>query len=350
MFSSLAEIKQAAVEKIIPDKAAFDAATLRQTLLTKPLGSLGKLEEIAIWLASWQQNGCPKLDNVDTIIFAGNHGVAKHGVSLFPAEVTKQMVTNFKNGGAAINQLCALNGTNLKVIELDLDKPTQDFSIAPAMSEAELIEAINIGASAVSDDADLITLGEMGISNTSSASAIAMALFGGEARHWTGKGTGLDVHSIEKKAEIIRKAVGFHEDFRHDPLEILRRLGGRELAAIFGAVLAARKKHIPVLLDGFICCAAVAPLYMLNQSALSVAMAGHLSMEIGHIRLLELIDKPPLLQMDMRLGEGSGAVVALSIVRAAVATHNGMATFDEANVSNIESNKNTEKVNTNRAL
>ncbi len=334
MFATINEIRQAADEEILPCEASFNAAKKRQAELTKPLGSLGKLEEIAQWLAGWQKNECPKLDVIDTLIFAGNHGVTKHGVSLFPAEVTVQMVANFKNGGAAINQICAVNGANLKVIDIDLDKPTADFTQQAAMSENEFLAAVNIGANAVSDRVNLITLGEMGIGNTSSASAIALATFGGKASDWTGSGTGLDAQAIAKKGEIIGEAVEFHRQYCNDPLEILRRLGGRELAAIFGAVLAARKKNIPVLLDGFICCAAIAPLYKLNKNALSIAMAGHLSAEKAHAKLLQHIDKQALLHMDMRLGEGSGAAVALGIIRVAVATHNGMATFAEAQVSN----------------
>ncbi|MGL1920978.1 MAG: nicotinate-nucleotide--dimethylbenzimidazole phosphoribosyltransferase [Hyphomicrobiales bacterium] len=334
MFATINDVKQAALAEISPCEKSTKLASNRQEQLTKPPGSLGKLEEIAIWLASWQKAEKPKLDTVETLIFAGNHGIAARGVSLFPAEVTVQMVGNFQAGGAAINQLCALNGAKLKVFPIDLDTPTADFSTADAMSETEFLDAINIGANAVSDDADMITLGEMGIANTTSASAIALALFGENATYWTGRGTGLADEAVVKKAEIITEAIEFHKDHLDDPIEVLRRLGGRELAAIFGATLAARAKNIPVLLDGFICCAAVAPLYALNNDALSIAIAGHQSLELGHANLLKRLDLEALLKMDMRLGEGSGAAVALNIVRAAVATHNGMATFAEAAVSN----------------
>lgn len=334
MFNTINDIKQATLKQINSNEAAQKLANERQSQLTKPQGSLGKLEEIAIWLAGWQGVEKPKLDRVDTLIFAGNHGVVARGVSLFPAEVTVQMVGNFEAGGAAINQLCQQNGANLKVIAIDLDKPTQDFTQAPAMSEDEFLAAVNVGANAVSDDADMITLGEMGIGNTTSASAIALALFGGIAADWTGRGTGLEADAVNKKAEIVAQAVDFHSDYKDDPIEILRRLGGRELAAIFGATLAARAKNIPVLLDGFICCAAVAPLFMMNEQALNIAIAGHESMEQAHGKLLRALKLDALLKMDMRLGEGSGAAVALNIVRAAIATHNGMATFAEAAVSN----------------
>ncbi|MBL1421979.1 MAG: nicotinate-nucleotide--dimethylbenzimidazole phosphoribosyltransferase [Alphaproteobacteria bacterium] len=334
MFDTIDDIKQAALQQISADEKAIKLATERQAQLTKPQGSLGKLEEIAIWLAGWQGVEKPKLNKVDALIFAGNHGVAARGVSLFPAEVTMQMVGNFEAGGAAINQLCQQNGANLKVVAIDLDNPTADFTSAAAMSEDELLAAVNIGADAVSDDADMITLGEMGIANTTSASAIALALFGGTAEGWTGRGTGLVDDAVTKKAEIVAQAVEFHSEYKNEPIEILRRLGGRELAAIFGATLAARVKNIPVLLDGFICCAAVAPLFALNKSALNIAVAGHQSQEQAHVRLLQALELEPLLKMNMRLGEGSGAAVALNIVRAAIATHDGMATFAEAAVSN----------------
>ncbi|PCI88141.1 MAG: nicotinate-nucleotide--dimethylbenzimidazole phosphoribosyltransferase [Hyphomicrobiales bacterium] len=333
MFDTIHDIKQAALKQISPDQQAIELATERQAQLTKPQGSLGKLEEIAIWLAGWQRTEKPKLNKVDTLIFAGNHGVAARGVSLFPAEVTVQMVGNFEAGGAAINQLCQQNGANLKVVAIDLDKPTADFTTEAAMSENEFLAAVNIGADAVSNDADMITLGEMGIANTTSASAICLALFGGTAEDWTGRGTGLADDAVSKKSQIIAEAIELHSEFKNDPIEILRRLGGRELAAIFGATLAARAKNIPVLLDGFICCAAVAPLFALNKSALNIAVAGHQSQEQAHVKLLQALELDPLLKMDMRLGEGSGAAVALNIVRAAVATHNGMATFAEAAVS-----------------
>lgn len=334
MFATINDVKIAALAKITPCETSYNLAKTRQEQLTKPQGSLGKLEEIAIWLASWQKSEKPKLDKVETLIFAGNHGIAARGVSLFPAEVTAQMVGNFQAGGAAINQLCGQNGANLKVIAIDLENPTADFSTQPAMNETEFLNAINIGANAVSDNADMITLGEMGIANTTSASAIALALFGETATYWTGRGTGLADDAVAKKAEIITEAVDFHRTHLDDPIEVLRRLGGRELAAIFGATLAARAKNIPVLLDGFICCAAVAPLFALNKDALSISIAGHQSLELGHENLLKRLELEPILKMDMRLGEGSGAAVALNIVRAAVVTHNGMATFAEAAVSN----------------
>ncbi|MCJ8323278.1 MAG: nicotinate-nucleotide--dimethylbenzimidazole phosphoribosyltransferase [Rhizobiales bacterium] len=334
MFATLKDVEIAAKADIIPSQTHINFATERQGQLTKPQASLGKLETIAIWLAGWQKTQTPRLNKVDTLIFAGNHGVTKHGVSLFPAEVTAQMVGNFETGGAAINQLCKLNGANLKVMALDLDRPTADFTRAAAMNELEFLTAINVGANAIAADADMITLGEMGIGNTTSASAITLALFGGSATDWTGSGTGLADEAIGKKAEIIQQSVAFHADYKHQPLEVLRRLGGRELAAIFGATLAARAKNIPVLLDGFICCAAVAPLFKLNENALSIALAGHQSQEQAHVKLLSALNLEPLLNLNMRLGEGSGAAVALGIVQAAIHTHNGMATFAEASVAN----------------
>jgi nicotinate-nucleotide--dimethylbenzimidazole phosphoribosyltransferase len=315
------------------DAAAADAASERQAQLTKPAGSLGRLEEIAIWLAGWQRRHPPKLDRPLCLVFAGNHGVTAQGVSAFPSEVTRQMVANFAVGGAAINQLCRVYGASLRVIELELDRPTADFTAAPAMSEADCLAALEIGATAVEPGRDLLLVGEMGIGNTTSAAALAAALFGGSGADWVGPGTGVDSAGIERKARVVDRALAFHGAALADPLEALRRLGGRELAAIAGAVAAARALDTPVLLDGFVATAAAAVLAKAAPGALDHCLAGHVSAEPGHKRLLAALGKTPLLSLDMRLGEASGAAVALGILQGAVAAHTGMATFAEAGVS-----------------
>lgn len=316
-----------------PDAASADAARARQAQLTKPAGSLGRLEDLAIWLARWQRRHPPALDHAQALVFAGNHGVTARGVSAFPAEVTVQMVANFAAGGAAINQLCAAAGARLSVIDLDLDRPTADFTAAPAMSEAECTAALAAGFGAVNRDADILLLGEMGIGNTTSASAIGCALFGGEAEDWVGPGTGVDRDGIARKAEVVSDAIRCHGETLSDPAEALRRLGGREIAAIAGAIVAARLHNVPVILDGFVCCAAACVLYGLSRSALDHCIAGHVSAEPAHRRMLAAFGKEPLLNLGMRLGEGSGAAVALAVLRSALAAHNGMATFAEAGVS-----------------
>ncbi len=315
------------------DPASRASAQARNDQLTKPPGALGRLEELAIWLAGWQATTEPILAKVQTLVFAGNHGVVARGVSAFPAEVTEQMVANFSHGGAAINQLCTLNNAELEVCALDLDRPTRDFCAAAAMDWPDFLSAVRTGVEKVDPHANLLCIGEMGIGNTTVAAAICHALYGGDAADWVGRGTGVDDAGLKRKSDVISTAVQFHHEHLHDPLEIARRLGGRELAAIAGAVLAARQHRIPVLMDGFVATAALAPFHQVNPTFLDHCAAAHCSVEPGHRRLLEKLAKQPLLDLDMRLGEGSGAVVAVAILRAAIATYNGMATFAEAGVA-----------------
>ena len=316
------------------DEAARAAARERQTQLTKPPGALGRLEDLAVWLAGWQGTLKPRVARVQAVVFAGNHGVTAQGVSPYPADVTAQMVANFQAGGAAINAMAEAFGYGLTVAPLDLDRPTRDFTTGPAMSEAETLHALNAGAAALAHDNDVVVLGEMGIGNTTVASALAAALFGGTGRDWAGPGTGLDAAGVSRKADVIDAALALHRDHCHGAFETLRRLGGRELAAIAGAVLAARRRRIPVVLDGAVATAAVAPLAAATSDALAHCVAGHVSAEPAHRRLLELIGLPPLLDLEMRLGEGTGAALAVQILKAAAATHAHMATFSEADVSN----------------
>jgi nicotinate-nucleotide--dimethylbenzimidazole phosphoribosyltransferase len=313
------------------DEAAAAAAAARQDTLTKPPGSLGKLETLVAWLARWQGRAMPRLDNVHVLVFAGNHGVTAHGISPYPPEVTAQMVGNFQNGGAAINQLAALAGATLRVIPLTLDTATTDFTTAPAMTEAAFVTAFTAGQDAVPAGADLLCLGEMGIGNTTAAAALAAALFGGTGADWAGRGTGIDDGGLTRKVNAIDAGLALHRPAH--PLDAARTLGGRELAAIFGAVLAARQRGIPVLLDGFVCTAAAAPLARLAPAGLAHCVAAHVSAEAAHRKLLAALDLPPLLDLGMRLGEASGAALAILVLRAALACHTGMATFAEAAVT-----------------
>jgi nicotinate-nucleotide--dimethylbenzimidazole phosphoribosyltransferase len=315
------------------DDAAAAAACERERRLTKPEGALGRLEGLCSWLAAWQGREPARLGQVQALIFAGNHGVVGQGVSAYPAAVTAQMVANFEAGGAAINQLCGLAGAELSVIALELDRPTADFCEAPAMSEKECLDALNRGLAALGDGVDLLCVGEMGIGNTTAAAALAAALFGGPGARWAGPGTGLDGEGVRRKAAVIDRALARHEEASGDPFELLCRLGGREIAALAGAVLGAREKRVPVLLDGFVTGAAAAVLHALEPAALAHAQAAHLSAEPGHRLLLERLGMKPLLELGMRLGEGSGAALAVLLCRAALACHTGMATFEEAAVS-----------------
>jgi nicotinate-nucleotide--dimethylbenzimidazole phosphoribosyltransferase len=342
-FTTFADLRAVCLDLPSGHPAASAAVAQREDTLTKPPRSLGRLEDLVAWLAHWQGHAPPRLDRAEILVFAGNHGVTKQGVSAYPAEVTAQMVANFAGGGAAINQLARAAGAALRVIPLSLDRPTADFTESAALTEQEFLAAVSAGYEAVSPDCDLICLGEMGIGNTTAAAAVAAALFGGHGARWAGRGTGVDDEGLSRKRSAIDRALKRHAAILHDPIAIAAAFGGRELAAILGAALAARRHNIPVLLDGFVCTAAVAPLYRLRTDTLSHALAGHVSAEAGHRMLLDELGLKPLLDLDMRLGEASGAAVAIALLRAALACHTGMATFAEAGVSDKPAEEGTEK-------
>ena len=332
-FPTITAFEHALADLPAPDPKAQAAARARQAELTKPAGSLGRLEEIAVFFAGWQKQERPRIDTARAVVFAGNHGVTAQGVSAFPASVTAQMVSNFESGGAAINALTRSAGLDLHVVPIDLDRPTQDFSLAPAMSVDECLSALSIGAAQVDADLDMIVLGEMGIGNSTAAAALCARSFGEAAAAWTGPGTGVDDAGVQRKIAVIDRALALHRTAPPSAFETLRHVGGREIAAMAGAMLRARHLGVPVILDGFICCAALAPLAVDNPAITDHCIAGHCSAEPGHARLLDRLGLDPLLSLGMRLGEGSGAVVATHIVRSALAAHAEMATFAEAFVS-----------------
>jgi nicotinate-nucleotide--dimethylbenzimidazole phosphoribosyltransferase len=313
-------------------EASVAAVRARDLQLTKPPGSLGRLEEIVQWLAAWQARDKPTIDRPTIVVFAGNHGVTAQGVSPYPREVTAQMVANFSAGGAAVNQICGAFGAGLKVFEMALEIPTRDITQDAAMTEAECAATMAFGMEAISG-ADVLGLGEMGIGNTTPAAAIYHALYGGKASDWVGRGTGVDDEGLKRKIGAVERAVALHRDHLGDPLEVLRRLGGRETAAIAGAILAARIERVPVILDGYVVCAAAAVLHALDPSTLDHCIAGHVSAEGAHADVLRRIGKKPLLDLGMRLGEGSGAALSIGIIQAALACWSGMATFDSAGVT-----------------
>ncbi|WP_374636212.1 nicotinate-nucleotide--dimethylbenzimidazole phosphoribosyltransferase [Paracoccus sp. (in: a-proteobacteria)] len=313
------------------DEAAADAARDRQDELTKPPGSLGRLEELAVFMAGWQGRDRPRIERAQALVFAGNHGVTAQGVNPFPVEVTAQMVANFENGGAAINQLCRLAGADLRVVAMDLDRPTADFTRGMALEVPDLVASIQTGKDAVDPEADVIILGEMGIGNSTVAAALAAATFGGTAVDWVGPGTGADEEVMANKLRAVDAGLKRHKGAA-TAASILGSYGGREQAAICGAVIRARELGIPVILDGFICTAAAGVLMVNDRNALDHCLIGHESAEPGHRRLLAAMGKEPVVTLDMRLGEGSGAAVALLILRAALECHNGMATFAEAGI------------------
>lgn len=334
--STFEEIRLLAAELPGSDLKAAKQVIEREKELIKPSGALGRLEGLSEWLAAWQGHYPPRIERARVAVFAGNHGVMKHGLSAYPPSVTAQMIKNFQTGGAAVNQLCALMDAELKVYEMALDQPTGDILVEAAMSESECARSIAYGMIAVEEGLDVICLGEMGIGNTTIASAICLALFGGTGKDWTGPGTGVSEAQLEQKSKVVAKSVARKKDLLVEPLEVLCQLGGREIAAIVGAIMAARMARVPVVLDGFASTAAAAIVQKLASNGLGHVVVGHLSAEPAHSKLLKKLGKQPLLSLDMRLGEASGATLALPLLRAAVACHVGMATFSEAGVTRKE--------------
>ncbi len=305
----------------------------RDARLVKPPGSLGRLEEIVEWLAAWQANAKPAVRRPTVCVFAANHGVAARGVSAYPPSVTRSMLETFAAGGGTINQLCAAFDFGFKVFDLALDVPTGDITVEPALDERACVATMAFGMEAVAGGTDLLGLGEMGIGNTTSAAAIYAALYGGDPARFVGRGAGADDAQLARKVDAVRAALALHGAHLSDPFEVLRRLGGREIAAIAGAIIAARSQRVPVVLDGYVVTAAAAVLHAVSPSSIDHCMAGHLSAEGAHAEVLERLGKKPILDLGMRLGEGSGAALAMSVVKAAAACHAGTVTFEQAGIA-----------------
>ena len=316
-----------------PDEAAVAAVRARNVQLTKPPGSLGRIEWLVEWLAAWQGKAPPTVDRPLVCVFAGSHGVATHGVSAYPAAVNRQMLDNFAAGGAAINQICGAYGLGFKIFDLALDLPTGDIASGPAMDERGCVATMAFGMEAVAGGTDLLCVGEMGIGNTTVAAALYAALYGGPAERWVGRGTGVDEAGLGRKVRTVEAALEHHRPDPRDPLDILARLGGREIAAMAGAIVAARLQRVPVILDGYVATAAAAILHALDPRGIDHCVAGHLSSEGAHREVLERLGKIPLLALGMHLGEATGAALAAGLVKAAVACHGGMATFAQAGVA-----------------
>ncbi|MFQ5432330.1 MAG: nicotinate-nucleotide--dimethylbenzimidazole phosphoribosyltransferase [Nitrospinota bacterium] len=319
--------------------------------LTKPPGSLGRLEEIVKDFARSSASGSPQIQKKTIFVMAGDHGVAESGVSAFPAEVTPQMVLNFLNGGAAINVLARHSGCETKIVDMGVKSDfknapglivrkighgTKNIAEGPAMTEGETVRAVMAGIrlaeEAAKDGTDIIGTGEMGIANTTPATAIFCALLGFSPRDITGSGTGLDEKGISRKAEVIQKALKKNEPFG-SPLETLMKLGGFEIAGIVGLILGGAKMNVPVVVDGFISTAAAVVAMETAPYVRRKLFFAHLSNEKGHKKVLGKLDVKPILDFDMRLGEGTGAALAISIIDASLKTFNEMATFESAGVS-----------------
>lgn len=334
------------------DETAAAAARARQARLTKPPGSLGELEAVAVRLAALQGRERPAAERVRMVVFAADHGVAASGVSAFPQSVTVQMVRNFAAGGAAISVLARALGAELEVVDVGTLEPpgelpglvsarvgpgTANFHHQDAMTPAQLGAALEAGRAAVeraaAADCQLFIGGEMGIANTSAAAAVACALLAEDPAALAGPGTGLDAAGVGRKVAVLREALARHGDLAAAPLETLRCFGGFELAALAGAFLACAQRGIPVLVDGFIAGAAALVVQRLRPEAMPWLLFGHVSAEPGHRRVLEALGGRPLLDLGMRLGEGTGAAAAVPLLRLACALHDGMATFAEAGVA-----------------
>ncbi len=321
-------------------------------LKTKPLGALGKLEEIAFKVGCIQNTLTPSIDKPAIVVFAGDHGIVDEGVSPFPQEVTYQMVMNFLNGGAAINVFADQNDismyvvdagvnydfpVNPQLIDLKIAKGTRNFAKEPAMSIKQCQEAIDKGAELIAEinsvGTNVIGFGEMGIGNTSSAAALFSVYSGLGAEVTSGKGTGLDQSGVNRKAEVINKAIEFHGD-REGALDIFATFGGFEIAMATGAMLKAAELGMLILVDGFIITSALIAARAINENVMDYCLFSHLSDEQGHKRMLEYLDGEAILQMDLRLGEGTGAALVLPMVKSAVNFLNQMASFEDAGVSN----------------
>jgi len=333
-----------------PSEPARQSARNRQGQLTKPPGSLGRLETIAEDFAAWQGRHIPRLESVRLCVFAADHGIAAQGVSAFPQAVTAQMVNNFCRGGAAVSVLGERFNADFRVVNLgcvatpeahdklwdrSLASGTADFSQGPAMTVEQLHAALEAGREQVAGgDLELFIGGEMGIGNTTSASALEAALLGLKAERVVGPGTGIDAATLERKRQLIDAALARHRDAIREPLKALQMLGGFEIAALVGAYIASAQRGIPSLVDGFISTAAALAACRLRPELRAWLLFAHQSFEPGHRLMLKYLDARPLLALDLRLGEGSGAALAVPVIQSALALHRQMATFSEAGVSN----------------
>jgi nicotinate-nucleotide--dimethylbenzimidazole phosphoribosyltransferase len=333
------------------DTVVMEQARFRQQQLTKPAGSLGRLEDIAIQMAGITRQPLPDIKQKAVIVMAADHGVAREGVSAYPADVTPQMVLNFLRGGAAINALARSARARVIVVDIgvavDLSHPdlltrkvapgTANLALEQAMTQAQMLEAIQIGMDVFDEQLkqgiDLVATGDMGIGNTTASSAITSVLLQTSAALVTGRGTGINDEQLAHKIQVIEKAIKRNVPNPNDPLDVLMKVGGLEIAGLVGVIVAAASSRIPVMIDGFISGAAALIAVELNPMVCAYLFAGHISVERGHRLILEKLGLTPLLDLQLRLGEGTGAVLAMSIIEAALCTHREMATFAEAGVS-----------------
>jgi len=310
-----------------PDESSRTAARRRADDILRPSGALRRLDDLAVWVAGWQRSPSPRIDRPLGIVFAADHGVAHAGVSKYPIEVTKAMLDAFATDRSTITALARIAGAELEVVDVGVDHPSGDLRTERAVDDHRFDECVDAARRVVESVAtDLFVFGEMGIGNTTAAAALAHALCG-SAEEWVGRGTGVDDDGLTRKIDAVRTAVSRVEGF--DPLSILAEVGGLELVAIAAAITAARQRSIPVVLDGYVVTAAAAVLHAIRPDALDHCVAGHCSAEPGHRRLMTHLGLTPLLDLDMRLGEASGAMIAVPLVRMACAAVTDVPTFAE---------------------
>jgi nicotinate-nucleotide--dimethylbenzimidazole phosphoribosyltransferase len=315
-----------------PDEAARAAVLARAARVLRPAGAFARLDEIGGWLAAWQSSTRPAVERPALVVFAADHGVVAEGVSAYPTTVTTAMLAALRDGVATANALAHEVGASVEVVDVGVGRPTGNIAVEPALDPDRFDDAFEAGRATVrAVDADLLVLGEMGIGNTTAAAAVASSLFGLTADDWTGRGTGVDDATLRRKVAVVEKARARAGPCT--PLETLRQLGGSEMAAVAGAALEARLRRLPVVLDGFVVTASVGPLELLRAGALDHCLAGHRSPEPGHSLLLEKLGKEPLLDLGLRLGEGTGALATVPLVRMAARAVTDVATFEEWGVS-----------------
>ncbi|MEN9643785.1 MAG: nicotinate-nucleotide--dimethylbenzimidazole phosphoribosyltransferase [Actinomycetota bacterium] len=316
-------------ELATPDVVAGDAVRARAADILRPAGALARLDDLAAWVAEWQGTAAPAVRKPAALIFAADHGVAAAGVSNYPADVTGAMLAAYRAGKSTVSAFAAAAGATVDAVDVGVGRPTGDIRAEAALSHERFQDCIRAGRDAVDAlDADLLVLGEMGIGNTTAAAAVTAALLGGDATEWVGRGTGVDDAGLGRKQDAVIAATQRIASVT-DPLEVLRQVGGAELVAIAAAVVAARQRRLPVLLDGYVVTSAVLPLHVTAPDALAHCQVGHCSAEPGHRRLLRVLGKEPLLDLGMRLGEGSGAMAAVPLVRMACAGITDVPTFGE---------------------
>lgn len=311
-----------------PDEHARAHVEHRAARVLRPAGAFARLDEVAAWLAAWQGTRAPAVRNPALVVFVGDHGVTEEGVSAYSSHVTAAMLDALKSGVATATALAREIGASVDVVDAGVGRPTGNIAVEPALDGDRFVELFDKGRAAVRRlDADLLVVGEMGIGNTTAAAAVSASLFGLTADDWTGRGTGVDDGTLRRKIDVVHAAR--ERAGRRGPLETLAELGGSEMACVAGAILEARLRRLPVVLDGFVVTAAAAPLELERPGALDHCIAGHRSPEPGHSLLLEKLGKEPLLDLGLRLGEGTGALAAVPLIRMATRAVNEVATFEE---------------------